>query len=104
MTSASKIILVRHGQSTSTVENPERPLAISGRQHAEQMASWLDGCGYEVEEIVHSSKLRARQTAKIFGSRLGLHAAQVREMAGLKPHDDPAPDRREHSRSTGGRS
>jgi phosphohistidine phosphatase len=91
MTSASKIILVRHGQSTSTTENPERPLAINGRQHVEKMATWLDECGYEVEEIVHSSKLRARQTAKIFGARLGLHSARVWEMAGLKPHDDPGP-------------
>lgn len=91
MTSAQKIILTRHGESTSTLENPQRPLAMTGRQHAEQMASWLDGCGYEVEEILHSSKLRARQTAKIFGSRLGLHAAKVRQAPGLKPHDDPAP-------------
>ena len=90
MSSTQKIILARHGESTSTLENPERPLAITGRQHAEQMASWLDGCGYGVEEIVHSSKVRARQTAKIFGSRLGLHAAHVREMPGLNPHDDPA--------------
>lgn len=91
MASASKIVLVRHGQSTSTVENPERPLAIIGRQHAETVATWLEQCGYEVEEIVHSSKLRARQTAKIFGYRLGIHAARVREMDGLKPHDDPKP-------------
>jgi phosphohistidine phosphatase len=89
MTSAQKIILARHGESTSTLENPQRPLAITGRQHAEQMASWLERCGYQVEEIVHSSKLRARQTAKIFGSRLGLHAAHVREVPGLKPNDDP---------------
>ncbi len=91
MASSSKVILVRHGQSTSTLENPERPLAISGRQHAEQMASWLAGCGYEVEEIVHSCLLRARQTAKIFGARLGMHAALVRELTGLTPNDDPGP-------------
>ena len=91
MTVGLKVILVRHGESTSTVDNPERPLAITGRQHAEQMASWLHGCGYEVEKIVHSSKLRARQTAKIFGSRLGLHAAHVREIDGVKPHDAPEP-------------
>ncbi len=91
MISTQKIILARHGESTSTLDNPQRPLAITGRQHAEQMATWLDGCGYGVEEIVHSSKLRARQTAKIFGSRLGLHAAHVREISGLNPHDDPSP-------------
>lgn len=91
MTVGLKVILVRHGESTSTVDNPERPLAITGRQHAEQMASWLHGCGYEVEKIVHSSKLRARQTAKIFGNRLGIHAAHVREIGGVKPHDAPEP-------------
>ena len=91
MTSKLKVVLVRHGESTSTLENPERPLAISGRQHAERVASWLLRCNYGAEGIVHSSKLRARQTAKIFGCRLGVHAAHVREMAGLNPHDDPAP-------------
>jgi len=91
MASRLKVLLVRHGESTSTVENPQRPLAITGRQHAEQMATWLDRCGYGVEEIIHSSKLRARQTAKIFGYRLGIHAARVQERTGLKPHDDPAP-------------
>ncbi len=91
MASALKLVLVRHGESTSTVENPERPLAITGRQHAEQMASWLHRCGYEVDKVVHSSKTRARQTAKIFGYRLGVHSARVREMEGLNPHDDPQP-------------
>jgi len=91
MTSGLKVVLVRHGESTSTIENPQRPLAITGRQHAEHASSWLGGRGYEIEEIVHSTKLRARQTAKIFGCRLGIHSARVREREGFKPHDDPAP-------------
>jgi len=91
MTSKPKVLLVRHGQSTSTMENPQRPLAILGRQHAEHVATWLHECGYSVEEILHSSNLRARQTAKIFGARLGVHAGHVREVSGLKPNDDPAP-------------
>jgi phosphohistidine phosphatase len=91
MSAKKKVLLVRHGESTPTIENPQRPLAISGRQHAERMASWLEGCGYEVDKIVHSSKLRAKQTAKVFGSRMGVHAAHVREIEGITPHDDPAP-------------
>jgi len=91
MNSRLKVLLARHGESTSTIEDPQRPLAITGRQHAEQMASWLHGCEYEVEKIVHSSKLRARQTAKIFGNRLGIHAAHVREIDGINPHDAPEP-------------
>jgi len=85
-----KVYLVRHGQATSTTENPERPLTIEGRRHAERVASWLEKSGHEVDEILHSEKLRARQTAKIFGSRLGLHAAKVHETPGLRPHDDPS--------------
>lgn len=91
MNSKLKVLLARHGESTSTMENPQRPLAITGRQHAEQMASWLHGCGYDVEKVLHSSKLRARQTAKIFGNRLGIHAAHVREFDGINPHDAPEP-------------
>lgn len=91
MTSTIKVILVRHGQSTSTMENPQRPLAIAGRQHAEHSSSWLAGRAYDIDEIIHSTKLRARQTAKIFGSRLAIHSGRVREREGLKPHDDPAP-------------
>jgi phosphohistidine phosphatase len=84
-----KLILVRHGEATSTSENPERPLTITGRRHAESVATWLESCGHTVDEVFHSEKLRARQTAKIFGNRLGVHAAKVRQRPGLKPHDDP---------------
>lgn len=91
MTSHVTVVLVRHGEATSTDENPERPLTVAGRQHAERVASWLDTAGVEVEAVVHSPKLRARQTAKIFGQRLGVHAARVRERADLRPHDDPRP-------------
>jgi phosphohistidine phosphatase len=55
------------------------------------MASWLDCAGYRVDAVLHSAKLRARQTAKVFAARLGLHAGQVREVAGLDPGDDPIP-------------
>jgi phosphohistidine phosphatase len=91
MTAASKLILVRHGEATSTAENPERPLTDVGRQHAERVASWLKRCGHGVDEIRHSDKLRALETAKIFGNRLEVPPAKVRRSPGLKPHDDPAP-------------
>ncbi len=91
MSAGQKIILVRHGQATSTVENPERPLTVVGRQHAEWAATWLERCGYKVAEIRHSEKLRARETAEILGKRLGMNGSRVRRRLGLKSHDDPAP-------------
>ena len=91
MSGGQKIILVRHGEATKTVENPERPLTVVGRQHAEWAASWLERCGYEVAEIRHSEKLRTRETAEILGKRLGMNGSRVRRRLGLKAHDDPAP-------------
>jgi phosphohistidine phosphatase len=91
MTSDWTVILVRHGAATSTNECPERPLTIAGRQHAERMASWLAAADVKVNSVLHSGKLRARQTAKVFAARIGIHAGEVREVAGLKPGDDPIP-------------
>lgn len=91
MNGGARLILARHGEATSTVDNPERPLTIVGRRHAEKVAAWLGDHGFRVERIAHSGKLRARQTAKVFGSRLGIHAANVREAAGLEPYADPVP-------------
>ena len=88
-TSDWKVVLVRHGEATSTSENPERPLTINGRRHAEQIATWLEEHEIELDEIFHSTKLRSRQTAKIFGNRLGVPPARVHQVAGLNPHDDP---------------
>jgi phosphohistidine phosphatase len=88
-TSGWKVVLVRHGEATSTSENPERPLTIDGRRHAEQIATWLEEHEIELDEILHSSKLRSRQTAKIFGNRLGVPPPRVHQVPGLNPHDDP---------------
>jgi len=101
-TSDWKVVLVRHGEATSTIENPERPLTIDGRRHAEQVASWLEMQDIDLDAIVHSGKLRARQTAKIFGNRLGVPPSRVYETAGLDPNDDPQPmaDRLESERSS----
>jgi phosphohistidine phosphatase len=82
---------MRHGEATPTSENPQRPLTIAGRQHAERVSSWLAEQGYEIDEVRHSGKVRARQTAKILGHRLDVPVALVREVAGFGPHGDPAP-------------
>ncbi|MCU0302785.1 MAG: phosphohistidine phosphatase SixA [Thermoanaerobaculales bacterium] len=91
MTTATTVILARHGEAASTIDNPERPLTIVGRQQAERIAGWLAARGFPVDEIGHSSKARARQTAKILGRRLGLPPSRVRERPGLTPDADPAP-------------
>ncbi|MEE4271226.1 MAG: phosphohistidine phosphatase SixA [Thermoanaerobaculales bacterium] len=85
-----KVILVRHGEATSTMDNADRPLTVIGRRHAEEAAERLVRCGYEVEEIRHSGKLRAGQTAKVIGHRLGVAANRMRKVPGLQALDDPS--------------
>jgi phosphohistidine phosphatase len=81
------VILVRHAKAVSTREDPSRPLSINGRQQAERMASWLAELSPEIDEIRHSGKRRAEQTASVFARRLKVGAARVREVSGMAPND-----------------
>lgn len=85
------LVLVRHGQAKSTEEDPSRPLSVAGRQQAERMSNWLAQLGIEVDEVWHSGKPRAQQTAEILARRLGLAPAGTRQVAGLAPADDVEP-------------
>jgi phosphohistidine phosphatase len=51
------------------------------------MATWAASAGIHIDEIRHSCKLRAQQTAEIFAEHLGSQAVKV---PGLAPNDDVA--------------
>ena len=51
------------------------------------MAAWAASAGIQVNEIRHSGKLRAQQTAEIFAEHLDTQAVAA---AGLAPKDDVA--------------
>ncbi len=84
------VYLVQHGQAKSEAEDAERPLSDDGIAAAKRMAAWAARSSVAVGEIRHSGKLRAAQTAEIFGARLRPEAG-VRAMDGLNPNDDVAP-------------
>lgn len=85
-----RLYLVRHGEATSKAEDPERPLTPAGRDAAMRVAQWAAVAGVHVDEIRHSGKLRARQTAEIFAERLD-PADGLTEASGLAPNDDVKP-------------
>jgi len=87
------IYLVQHGEAKPEAEDPERPLTEKGRHSVESVASYMGSLGLEVAEIVHSGRLRAKQTAEIFAGCL-VPAQGVREERGLGPMDDPAQAKR----------
>jgi len=78
-----KVYLVQHAKSKSEQEDPARPLSEEGRNDLEKIAKFLD---IKVLKILHSGKLRAKQTAEIFSKSLN---AEVQNVEALEPLADP---------------
>jgi phosphohistidine phosphatase len=87
-TTSQVVALVRHGDAMSEEEDPRRPLSAAGREHVEKVSGLLAGLGLALEEVRHSGKERARETAEIFAARVGVAPDLVGETSGLKPKDD----------------
>ncbi len=84
------IFLVRHGDALSAEVDPERPLSGLGRKQAEKAGNILLDLGARPERIIHSPKLRAKETAGIISEILGTGCA-LEETPGLLPNDPPSP-------------
>lgn len=67
-----KLYCVRHGQAESAEANPKRPLTKQGRCEVERMARYLYRHGLTFPHVLHSTKLRAKETAEIFASVMKL--------------------------------
>jgi len=80
---------MRHGETVSEQADPSRPLSDKGRAQVEETARALLKEKANIEEIWHSTKLRAKQTAEIVSQILGVK--NILEKQGLTPFDDPAP-------------
>lgn len=78
------LYLVQHGEAKNEGEDPERPLTTNGKRDVVKVARHLAGY-IRPDEILHSPKLRAKQTADIFASQFKCRSV---EMPDLKPNDD----------------
>lgn len=84
------LYLIQHGDAKSEQEDPARPLSDKGRRDAEKVAGFLSAnIGFGVENIFHSGKLRAQQTAEIFVRHVP-SAHGLTKVDGLAPLDDPS--------------
>jgi len=79
------LYLVQHGKPKEKEEDPERPLSVDGVTDVNRVASFISGM--KPARIFHSGKLRAAQTAEIFGGQLDV---VIEKVDGLAPMDDPA--------------
>ena len=81
-----KLYLVQHADALPKSENPERPLSEQGVADAVRMAAYLESVGVRVDEVVHSGKKRAEETANILGGAIWPGNSTL-EMESLGPND-----------------
>ena len=83
-----KIYLVQHGEAVDKNIDPERPLTEQGKFRVQRIAEVLTHAGVEVRQVVHSGKLRARQTAEILANTIDT-CLQLETSDLIKPNHDP---------------
>ena len=81
------VYLVQHGDAKREEEDPSRPLSEKGIKDVKEVASHISRLNVEVEEVLHSGKLRAKQTAEIIAEKLKIEKG-ISEKDGLSPMDD----------------
>ena len=82
------VCLMQHGEAVSKEIDPNRPLSDKGREETEKIAKYLATIGFKPDKIIHSTKLRAKQTAEILAEHLK-PVKGVEEVEGLEPKADP---------------
>lgn len=95
------LFLVQHGKNLKKDVDPEQPLSDEGVAEVKRIAQTAANYNVQVDEIRHSGKKRALQTAKIFADYLHANAG-IHEMTGIKALDDvvPVAEAMENSRNT----
>ena len=83
-----RLLLVQHGDSVPESVDPAKPLSEAGRRDVTSLARACLAAGIQAHEILHSGKLRARQSAEIIGEALSI---PCRPCAGLDPLDPVRP-------------
>ena len=85
-----RLYLVQHGEAKPKDVDPERGLTDGGRADVERVAAFLKESGLKVNRVIHSGKLRARQTAEILLDAVGKQAS-FDSTTMIGPTDSPEP-------------
>lgn len=85
-----KIYLVRHGEYLSSDMNADQSLSEKGRKETADIAHLLKEMNFEISEIRHSVKKRAKDTAEILFEAIDSNSKLI-QTEGLKPSDPIEP-------------
>ena len=86
-----RLYLVQHGEAKSETEDAERTLTLRGTEDVKRVAGMLRKLQIKLPKIVHSGKLRAKQTADILAQGLNISLPLVQVSPVLNPNDDVRP-------------
>ena len=81
-----RLLLMRHGEAVQASEDVSRPLSARGRADVLKVAGQLKQSNLQIDQIFHSGKTRALETAKIVAQTLNLED-KLCERQGLGPND-----------------
>ncbi|MDD5065648.1 MAG: phosphohistidine phosphatase SixA [bacterium] len=82
------LYLVQHAESLSKEMDQTQPLSEKGKNDINRLADSLFKLKIPLDQIIHSTKLRARQTAEVLGAKLNPPQGYS-EQEGLSPLDEP---------------
>lgn len=85
-----KLYLMQHGEAMTKEEHPERPLTEQGTKDVGRVAEFIARSGVQIDQIRHSGKRRAEDTANIVARYLQAQEA-VTAVSGISPNDDVKP-------------
>lgn len=85
-----ELYLVQHGEARPEAEDPGRGLTEEGAESAKRMGEWAAGISIHVDQVRHSGKRRAQQTAQLLAEGIAPIAGVI-QTSGLKPNDDVGP-------------
>ena len=82
------LYLMRHGVANDVSSDPEQGLSDSGRADVQRLADRLKQKPVTFEQVYHSIKARARQTAELMQQTLSERAG-INAYPHIKPNDNP---------------
>ena len=85
-----KLYLIRHAEAKSNEEDPLRPLSDEGKITIQKVSGYIAQLNIPISEVIHSDKLRAKETAEIFANSIGI-PDKTKEHKGLAPNNDVIP-------------
>tara|TARA_B100000959_G_scaffold270148_1_gene316664 strand:- start:3 stop:482 length:480 start_codon:yes stop_codon:yes gene_type:complete len=84
------LYLLRHGDAVPDQENLLRPLSDQGKEEVRSTATQAKTYGINFDKVLHSTKVRAKQSAEIFCETLGLDVP-LQESPHILPMSEPEP-------------